>query len=178
MSFSRVAKRPLLLPVGVKVDLHPTKVVVQGKFGVSEMLIPEGVSVMRSGETLLVSSEPNKIAKSLSGTVRALLGNFVQGVSTKFTRKLLLVGVGYRAQVKANVLQLSVGYSSPVDYTLPEGVSVEVVNNTEIVLSSHDKAVLGKSASEIRSIRSPEPYKGKGIRYSNEVVSLKEVKKK
>jgi large subunit ribosomal protein L6 len=140
---------------------------------------PASVTVEREGDALLCkAANDSRDADAMSGTTRALLANMVQGVSKGFERKLTLVGVGYRAQAAGSALNLTLGFSHPVVYNMPAGVSVETPTQTEIVLKGVDKQRIGQVAAEIRAYRSPEPYKGKGVRYSDEVVVLKETKKK
>ena len=174
---SRVAKSPVELPSGVKVTLDGRHLTVKGGNGSLEMEIHESVDVKQE-DNVLTFSTTAKNGWAMAGTTRALVNNMVTGVSTGFERKLELVGVGYRAKASGKVLNLTLGFSHPVDYELPEGVKAETPSQTEIVLSGVDKQVLGQAAAEIRAFRPPEPYKGKGVRYADEYVRRKEAKKK
>jgi large subunit ribosomal protein L6 len=176
---SRVAKNPIVVPGGVEVTLAANEISVKGPMGTMKQALSGNVSVVREGDTLLCKAQnESKQADAMSGTLRALLANMVQGVTKGFERKLTLVGVGYRAQAAGDTLNLTLGFSHPVSYKMPEGVKVETPTQTEIVLKSSNKQQVGQVAAEIRAFREPEPYKGKGVRYSDEVVILKETKKK
>lgn len=176
---SRVAKNPIELPKGVEVKLEAGQISVKGGKGNLSMLLKSDVSVSQDGNVLnFAPAGDSKVAHALSGTYRALVGNMVRGVSEGFEKKLQLVGVGYRAQAQGNKLNLSLGFSHPVEYQLPAGVTVETPSQTEIVLKAADKQLLGQVAAEIRAYRPPEPYKGKGVRYADENVRRKEAKKK
>ncbi len=176
---SRVAKNPVVLPAGVEVTLSGNAVVVKGSKGSLEMTVHESVQVEKRDNLLTFAPRgADMAADALAGTTRVLVGNMVAGVSTGFTRRLQLIGVGYRAAAKGDTLGLTLGFSHPVEYRLPDGVTVETPTQTEIVLKSADKQLLGRVAAEIRAFRPPEPYKGKGVRYSDENVIRKEAKKK
>ncbi len=176
---SRVAKNPVVVPSGVEVTLVAGEVSVKGPLGTLKQALSGDVSVVREGDSLLCKAQNDSMqANAMSGTVRALLANMVQGVSKGFERKLNLVGVGYRAQAAGDTLNLTLGFSHPVAYKMPAGIKVETPTQTEIVLKGADKQRVGQVAAEIRAFREPEPYKGKGVRYSDEVVVLKETKKK
>jgi len=176
---SRVGKNPVLVPSGVEVALSGNEISIKGPLGTLKHTLSEDVSVMREGDSLKCQAQNDSIqANAMSGTVRALLANMVRGVSKGFERKLTLVGVGYRAQAAGEMLNLTLGYSHPVAYKMPAGVKVETPTQTEIVLKGANKQQVGQVAAEIRAFREPEPYKGKGVRYSDEVVILKETKKK
>ena len=176
---SRVAKNPVLVPSGVEVALAANEISVKGPLGTLKQSLSGDVSVVREGDSLLCKAQNETThADAMSGTIRALLANMVQGVSKGFERKLTLVGVGYRAQAVGDTLNLTLGYSHPVVYKMPAGVKVETPTQTEVVLKGSDKQRVGQVAAEIRAFREPEPYKGKGVRYSDEVVILKETKKK
>lgn len=176
---SRVAKAPVTLPKGTTVILNDRQVEVKGKNGNLSLHLHELVELKQEEDSLVLSPVADtQEAWMHTGTVRALLNNMVQGVSEGFERRLQLIGVGYRAQAAGNKITLNLGYSHPIEYTLPEGVSVETPSQTEIVLKSSDKQKLGQAAANIRSYRPPEPYKGKGVRYSDEHVVRKEAKKK
>jgi large subunit ribosomal protein L6 len=176
---SRVAKNPVLLPQGVDVTLAANEISVKGPLGTLKRVVPAAVTVEKNGLQVQVSAvegAPN--GNALSGTIRALLANMVQGVSKGFERKLTLVGVGYRAQAQGDKLNLTLGFSHPVVHPMPVGIKVETPTQTEILIKGIDKQLVGQVAAEVRAYRSPEPYKGKGVRYSDEVVVLKETKKK
>lgn len=176
---SRVAKNPVIVPSGVEVVLAASEVSVKGPLGTLKQVLSGDVSVVREGDSLLCKAQNDSTkAHAMSGTIRALLANMVKGVSKGFERKLTLVGVGYRAQAAGDMLNLTLGFSHPVTYKMPAGVKVETPTQTEIVLKGSDKQRVGQVAAEIRAFREPEPYKGKGVRYSDEVVILKETKKK
>ena len=176
---SRVAKNPVVVPKGVEVTLSGSAVKVKGSKGSLELTVHESVEVSRDGDQL--SGAPRTAATAadaLAGTTRVLVDNMVKGVTGGFERKLQLIGVGYRAAAKGKTLALTLGFSRPIEYELPEGVSAETPIQTEIVLKGADKQLLGQVAAEIRSFRPPEPYKGKGVRYADENVRRKEAKKK
>ena len=176
---SRVAKNPIHLPRGVEVSADGQRTSVKGPKGAMEHTIHELVEMLRDGDSLTFRARNGSSqANALAGTTRALVNNLVTGVSQGFERKLELVGVGYRAQARGKVLNLTLGFSHPVDYELPEGVTAETPSQTEILLKGCDKQKVGQVAAEIRAYRPPEPYKGKGVRYSDEVVVRKEAKKK
>jgi large subunit ribosomal protein L6 len=176
---SRVAKNPVAVPSGVEVTLAANEVSVKGPLGTLKQALSGDVSVVREGNNLLCKAQNDSTqADAMSGTIRALLANMMQGVSKGFERKLTLVGVGYRAQAAGDTLNLTLGYSHPVSYKMPAGVKVETPTQTDIVLKGANKQQVGQVAAEIRAFREPEPYKGKGVRYSDEVVILKETKKK
>ena len=176
---SRVAKSPVTLPSGVEVTLNGQSVAVKGGKGSLELNVHTSVEVKKEESVLTFAPrDGSKQSMALAGTTRALVNNMVVGVSQGFEKRLLLQGVGYRAAVKGNVLNLSLGFSHPVDYELPEGITAECASQTEIVLRGIDKQALGQAAAEVRGFRPPEPYKGKGVRYADEVVRRKEAKKK
>ena len=176
---SRVAKNPVILPKGVEVALNGNAITVKGGKGSLEMTVHESVQVSQEDNVLSFAPRSAETsADALAGTMRVLVGNMVVGVSSGFERKLQLIGVGYRAAAKGDTVSLTLGLSHPVEYALPKGVTAETPTQTEIVLKSADKQLLGQAAAEIRSYRPPEPYKGKGIRYSDENVHRKEAKKK
>lgn len=174
---SRVAKNPVQLPKGVEVNQVGRDLTVKGGKGTLVFELGEGIAITQEEGSVTVAYDSDKI-KALAGTTRALLNNMVIGVSDGWEKKLVLNGVGYRAKTEGNTVNLTVGLSHPVEYTLPEGVSAESPTQTEIVVKGIDKQAVGQAAAEIRSFRPPEPYKGKGIRYANEVVRRKEAKKK
>jgi len=176
---SRVAKNPVVIPGDVTVAMDANVISIKGPLGELKRILTADVNVVHEGDSLLCSAaSTSKQSNAMSGTIRALLANMVQGVSRGFERKLLLVGVGYRAQAVGETLNLTLGFSHPVSYVMPEGVVVTTPTQTEVVLKGADKQRVGQVAAEIRAYRSPEPYKGKGVRYSDEVVIMKETKKK
>lgn len=176
---SRVAKYPVDLPKGVEFNIAGGQVTVKGPLGsLTQPLLPS-VTIEKDGESLQVKAVAGAInAGAMSGTQRALLNNMVTGVTKGFERKLTLVGVGYRAQAQGDKLNLSLGFSHPVVHDMPVGIKVETPTQTEIIIKGINKQVVGQVAAEIRAYRSPEPYKGKGVRYSDETVVIKETKKK
>ncbi len=176
---SRVAKKPLQLPKGVDLTLADDTVTVKGPKGSLSMQLHPDVTLKSDEGVWQVAdrtSKPSNVA--IAGTVRALLGNMVTGVSEGFERKLELVGVGYRASAQGKTLNLTLGFSHPVAYPVPEGITIETPSQTEVLIKGIDKQRVGQVAAEIRAYRPPEPYKGKGVRYSTERVVLKEAKKK
>lgn len=175
---SRVAKAPVELPEGVECNVSERDVRVKGRKGELTFRLPHGVELKVENGTAVAAPSGRKLDTAMAGTVRAVVNNMVIGVHDGFERKLELVGVGYRAQAQGDKLNLSLGLSHPVVYALPEGVSVETPSQTEVVLKGTDKEVVGQAAADIRAYRPPEPYKGKGIRYSDEHVIRKEAKKK
>ena len=176
---SRVAKNPVVIPAGVDVAIAGGAITVKGPLGSLSQVVHPSVKVEREGANVQCSAIDGAVnAKAMSGTMRALVNNMVTGVSKGFERKLTLVGVGYRAQAQGDKLNLSLGFSHPVVHQMPAGIKVETPSQTEIVIKGVDKQVVGKVAAEVRAYRAPEPYKGKGVRYADEVVSLKETKKK
>ncbi|MDP3856661.1 MAG: 50S ribosomal protein L6 [Stagnimonas sp.] len=175
---SRVAKNPIKLPAGVQVTSAGGVATVKGAKSSLSLPLPAGMAVQVTDGVLSVTPESIKANKMLAGTMRALLNNMVVGVTKGYEIKLQLVGVGYRAAMKGKILDLQVGLSHPVNYPVPEGISVETPVPTEIIVKGADKHLVGQVAADIRSYREPEPYKGKGVRYANEKVTLKEAKKK
>lgn len=176
---SRVAKNPIEVPSGVDVALAGGAVSIKGPMGNLTQALTNNVKVtFADGKLQVAAADKSRQANAMSGTTRALLANMVQGVSKGFERKLTLVGVGYRAQAQGNKLNLSLGFSHPVEHVMPEGIKVETPSQTEILIKGADRQKVGQVAADVRAYRSPEPYKGKGIRYADEVVALKETKKK
>ena len=176
---SRVAKNPVKLPAGVEVKLAGQQLSVKGAKGTLELNVRPSVEAVQDGAELrFAARNGDQQTRAMAGTTRALVNNMVVGVSQGFERKLQLVGVGYRAQAKGNVLSLALGFSHPVEYELPEGITAETPSQTDILIKGIDKQVVGQVAAEIRDFRRPEPYKGKGVRYADEVVHRKEAKKK
>lgn len=173
---SRIAKAPIELPKGVECRLDGRRIVVKGPKGELSLDLHETVDVEQEGDALRFVARTDP-ALAMAGTMRALTGNMVQGVSEGFEKRLTLVGVGYRAQVQGNKLNLTLGYSHPVNFEVPEGIMVETPTQTEVVVRGADKQQVGQVAAQIRAFRAPEPYKGKGVRYSDERISLKEAKK-
>ena len=180
---SRVAKYPVEVPKGVDVTINATpgasEISIKGPLGTLTQFMLPSVTVEREGDKLqckAVGSAPN--AGAMSGTMRALVNNMVNGVTKGFEKKLTLVGVGYRAQAQGDKLNLTLGFSHPVVHQMPKGVKVETPTQTEIVIKGIDRQQVGQVAAEVRAYRSPEPYKGKGVRYSDETVVIKETKKK
>lgn len=176
---SRVANNPVVLPSGVEVKLSGQDVEIKGAKGSLQLSIHPTVEIKQDDNTLRFAARSSaKKSRALAGTMRALVNNMVVGVTNGFERRLKLVGVGYRAQAKGKTLNLTLGFSHPIDYALPEGVTAETPSPTEVVLNSIDKQRVGQCAAEIRAFRPPEPYKGKGVRYADEAVRRKEAKKK
>lgn len=176
---SRIAKSPVVIPAGVEVKLDAESITVKnGKNELTQALHTAVEIKQEDGALTFTPRDGGKIAHAMSGTMRALVNNMVIGVTAGFEKKLVLNGVGYRAKAAGNTVNLTLGFSHPVDYELPEGVSAETPSNTEIVLKCIDKQKLGQAAAEIRGFRPPEPYKGKGVRYADEHVRRKEAKKK
>lgn len=176
---SRVAKNPVAIPAKVEVALSANSISVSGPLGKLSHPLTDAVKLERDGDSItFVAANESQHSRSMSGTLRSLVANMVQGVSQGFTRKLTLVGVGYKAQAQGSTLNLDLGYSHPINHKMPEGITVQTPTQTEVVLTGYDKQVVGQVAAQIRAYRSPEPYKGKGVRYSDEVVVIKETKKK
>jgi large subunit ribosomal protein L6 len=176
---SRIANNPIEIPSGVETTLADDRVAVKGSKGSLELMLHSSVGVSQDGSTLQVAAkQATRQSGALAGTFRSLINNMIVGVSVGFEKKLELRGVGYRAKAEGKKVNLTVGYSHPIDYVLPEGVSAETPTQTEIVLTGADKQKVGQVAAEIRDFRPPEPYKGKGIRYVDEHVFRKEAKKK
>ena len=173
---SRVAKKPIALPKGVEVSIQGGNVVAKGPKGSLSIAKPEGVEVkVEDGNALLSAADPANVP--MAGTLRAILANMVKGVSEGFERKLELVGVGYRAAMQGKDLNLSLGFSHPVLFPAPEGITIATPTQTEIVVSGADKQRVGEVAAKIRGFRPPEPYKGKGVKYAGENIIRKEAKK-
>lgn len=172
---SRIANSPIELPKGVEFRLDGRRVHVKGPKGALEMDLHPAVDLEREESTLRVKAQPE--AQALAGTMRALVNNMVEGVTNGFEKRLNLVGVGYRAQVQGKQLNLQLGFSHPVEFPIPDGITLETPSQTEIVVRGSDKQLVGQVAAKIRSYRPPEPYKGKGVRYADERVVMKEAKK-
>ena len=176
---SRIAKSPIALGTGIEVKIDGQQVSVKGGKGNMEMAVHPAVEINQEDGQLLVKPRvDDKSGWTMAGTMRSLLNNMVIGVSDGFEKKLNLIGVGYRAQVKGKVLDLSLGFSHPIAFAIPEGVTIKTPSATEIIVSGSNKQKVGQTAAEIRAYRPPEPYKGKGVRYADEHVIRKEAKKK
>ena len=176
---SRVGKMPIALPKGAEVAISAEQIIVKGPLGSLSQVLTGLVKIENNSGTLSFSPvDESREANAMSGTLRALVSNMVNGVTKGFEKKLSLVGVGYRAQAQGDKLNLSLGFSHPVVHQMPEGVKCETPTQTEILIKGIDKQKVGQTAAEVRAYRSPEPYKGKGVRYADEVVTLKETKKK
>ena len=171
---SRIGRKPITLPKGVEITVNDNMVTVKGPKGTLSQAIPQGITVARQDDQIVVERpNDNKQNRSYHGLTRALLANMVQGVSDGFERKLELVGVGYRAQLQGKKLVINIGFSHPVEVDPPEGIEFEVPAVTKITVRGIDKQLVGNTAAVIRDIRRPEPYKGKGIKYENEVIRRK-----
>jgi large subunit ribosomal protein L6 len=176
---SRIANYPVLVPEKVEVTVKPDEISVKGPLGTLTQKVSQRVKIERIENRLeFKMNENSRQANALSGTVRALVANMVAGVTKGFEKRLTLVGVGYRAQAQGDKLNLTLGFSHPVVHQLPKGVKAETPTQTEIIIKGTDKQVVGQVAAEVRRYRSPEPYKGKGVRYTGEQITLKETKKK
>jgi large subunit ribosomal protein L6 len=176
---SRVGNSPVAIPKGVETNLSDTEISVKGSKGNLTLALHSSIAVAQDGEVLNISAkDSSRQADAMTGTFRSLINNMVVGVSEGFEKKLELQGVGYRAKAEGKKVNITVGYSHPINYQLPEGVKAETPTQTEIVISGADKQLVGQVAAEIRDFRPPEPYKGKGIRYADERVYRKEAKKK
>jgi len=176
---SRIGKMPIPVPKGTDVQIGAEQITVKGPLGTLTQALTPAAGIVREGDDLLVKPGNDSVeANAMSGTLRAVVANMVTGVTKGFERRLTLVGVGYRAQAQGNALNLSLGFSHPVVHQMPEGVKAETPTQTEIVIKGASKQKVGQVAAEVRGYRPPEPYKGKGVRYADEKVVLKETKKK
>jgi large subunit ribosomal protein L6 len=176
---SRVGKLPVPVPKGVEINVAAASVSVKGPLGTLTQPFTSNVRVKKDGDTVVVETvDDSNEANAMSGTLRAILANMVTGVTKGYERKLALVGVGYRAQAQGDKLNLTLGFSHPVVHQMPKGVKVETPTQTEIVIKGSDKHLVGQVAATVRAVRPPEPYKGKGVRYADETVIIKETKKK
>lgn len=176
---SRIGKAPIALPKGVEVAVKSGSVDVKGPLGTLTQRLSSDIRIKQdAGQLLVEPTSESQQADAMSGTTRALLANMVTGVTKGFERKLTLVGVGYRAQAQGDKLQLALGFSHPIVHTMPKGVKCETPTQTEILIKGNDKQLVGQVAATVRGYRPPEPYKGKGVRYADERVVLKETKKK
>ena len=175
---SRVAKNPITIPDSVIVSIENNIVKVKGSKGEIDFDLPSSVTLEVNENIISVNyNENDQQSVALAGTTRSIVNNMIIGVSEGYEKKLELIGVGYRAKASGKLLELTLGFSHPIKYKLPEGVDVETPSQTEVVLKSHNKQILGQAAAEIRAFRPPEPYKGKGVRHSDEQVKRKEAKK-
>ena len=175
---SRVAKSPVLIPDNVKLAIENGKVIVEGPKGKDELTVNKDISIIQEDNSITIKYDENISSHvAIAGTTRALINNMVVGVNVGFEKKLELVGVGYRAKLNGNTLDLTLGFSHPIKHQLPENVTAETPSQTEIILKSHNKQLLGQTAAEIRAYRPPEPYKGKGVKYADEQIKRKEAKK-
>ncbi len=176
---SRIGNLPVPLPKGVEVNIAPDAVSVKGPLGTLTQALTRNVRLKKDGEALVIEAvNDSNEANAMSGTIRAILSNMVAGVTKGFERKLALVGVGYRAQAQGDKLNLTLGFSHPVVHQMPKGIKVETPTQTEILIKGLDKQLVGQVAATVRAYRPPEPYKGKGVRYADEAIVLKETKKK
>jgi large subunit ribosomal protein L6 len=176
---SRIARKPITVPSGTEVKINGQNIAAKGVLGSNELILHDAVAVSQDNGVLQVVAKTGIRGDiAMAGTMRVLLSNLVAGVSTGFEKKLTLVGVGYRAQMQGSKLNLTLGFSHPVEYAVPAGVQIETPSQTEVVIKGNDKQVVGQVAADIRAFRPPEPYKGKGVRYSDEHVIKKEAKKK
>lgn len=176
---SRIAKKPIDLVDGVKASINGNEVAIEGKNGKLSLTLHDAVIVKEEDGQLIVSPKvEDKPSWAMAGTMRSLVNNMVVGVTEGYKKELKLIGVGYRAAVQGSNLNLALGYSHPIDFAIPEGVKIEAPSQTDLVVSGADKQMVGEVSAKIRSFRPPEPYKGKGVRYADEHVALKEAKKK
>ena len=174
---SKIARKPVEIPENTKISINNNEILVEGPLGKMSFIKQEGISVSENERCLNIKTEDSNLI-AMSGTTRAIISNIIFGVSKGWKKSLKLIGVGYRANSQGSNLELVVGYSHPVKYPIPEGIKIETPSQTEIIITGIDKQKVGQVASDIRSVRPPEPYKGKGIRYSDEHVVKKEAKKK
>ena len=175
---SRVAKKPIIIPAGVEVNISGVDIKVKGPKGTVEMVVSEAVELKKEDNVILVAVSDAANSDAFAGTTRALVDNMVTGVTKGFERKLLLVGVGFKAQVQGKFLNLVLGFSHPVKFPIPVGITMETPSQTEVIIKGIDKHLVGQVAAKIRNYRPPEPYKGKGVKYDDEVIVRKEGKKK
>ena len=175
---SRVARKPLLLPKGVELKVAGNTVTVKGAKSSLTLEMPSNIKLDIEATQATITLESVKVAPAMAGTTRANLSNMIKGVVEGYSKRLALVGVGYRAAAQGNKLNLALGFSHPVNYPIPEGITVETPTQTEILIKGANKQLVGQVAAEIRGYRPPEPYKGKGVRYVGERITLKEAKKK
>jgi len=173
---SRVAKNPVNIPAGVEVNMEDRNIEIKSNKGALSFSLPTGVNAEQKDNSIEFTWESS--SQALAGTSRSIINNMVQGVSQGFEKRLTLIGVGYRAKLSGKVLELTLGFSHDVNYNIPEGITIETPSQTEVVIKGIDKQLVGQVAANIRAYRPPEPYKGKGVRYSDEQVVRKEAKKK
>lgn len=173
---SRIGKKPIAIPDGVKVNVGDGTVVVEGKAKLSTEIPPRVAVELEDNNIVVKRLDDQRESSAMQGLARSLINNMVVGVTEGFKKQLQVIGVGFRAQVSGNTLTLSLGYSHPVEFAIPQGVTISVNNNTEIIVEGADKQLVGQAAATIRAFRKPEPYKGKGIRYADEHVQIKEGK--
>lgn len=188
MSTSRIGRKPVVIPTGVEIKIQDSVLHAKGPKGALSVPLHPFIIVTMKENQLHVEPNKNsqekitgaqaKLNRSIAGTMRSNINNVIHGITKGYERRLQLVGVGYRAQSKGKTLSLSLGFSHPTDFSVPDGVSIETPTQTEILIKGINKELVGLVASKIRSLRSPEPYKGKGVRYANEIIELKETKKK
>lgn len=171
---SRIGKKPIAIPKEVKVDIKDGSVAIEGPKGKLELRLPYGVNVeSKDGQITVKRISDTKLNKSTHGLTRALIANMIKGTTEGYTKELEIIGVGFKAQIQGNKLNMQLGFSHPVVFTIPEGIKIETPKNTQIIIRGIDKEMVGEIASEIRAVAPPEPYKGKGIRYSGEYVKKK-----
>jgi large subunit ribosomal protein L6 len=175
---SRIANSPVEIPNGLEVKLDEQVIIIKGKKGSLEQLLPKEVEIKQVDNVLTFATRSNVKSAALAGTMRALVNNMVLGVTQGFEKKLKLVGVGYRAQIQGKVLNLNLGFSHPINFNIPDGITIEAPSQTELVVKGISKQLVGQIAANIRAFRPPEPYKGKGVKYADEVIVRKEAKKK
>ncbi|MBS9777129.1 MAG: 50S ribosomal protein L6 [Gammaproteobacteria bacterium] len=176
---SRIAKKPVDILDGAKVSINGEYIAVEGKNGKLELTLHNSVEIKESeGQLIVAPKTESKSSWAMAGTMRSLVHNMIEGVTVGFKKELKLIGVGYRAAVQGQSLNLTLGFSHPIDFIIPEGIKVEAPSQTELVISGADKQLVGEVSAKIRAFRPPEPYKGKGVRYADEQISLKEAKKK
>lgn len=188
MTTSRIGRKPVSMPAGVEVKIHDQILSAKGPKGKLEINLHPYVHVVVEGNVIkvhpnaddgqIITGSNKKLYRSIAGSTRANIYNVIEGVAHGFERKLTLVGVGYRAQAKGKVLSLSLGYSHPTDFKVPEGITIETPTQTDIIVKGASKELVGQVAAQIREVRGPEPYKGKGVRYADEYIEIKETKKK
>lgn len=176
---SRITKKPLIIPTGVELSIHGSEMKVKGPKGAVQMHLSEVVNVKKEdGKVVLTLDEKAEDANMVAGTTKALINNMIVGVTKGFERKLILVGVGFKAQLQGKILNLILGFSHAVKFTIPSGITIEIPSQTEIIIKGIDKHLVGHVAAKIRAFRPPEPYKGKGVKYDDEIIVKKEGKKK
>lgn len=176
---SRVAKKPIDIPQGIDINVSGNLVTIKSNKGTLQYSLNENILIEQTGKVLIFKAkDARNDARAHAGTARAIVNNMVVGLKTGFEKKLILIGVGYRAQAQNRILNLTLGYSHPVQFSIPDGITIETPSQTEIVVKGIDKQKVGQVSATIRRFRAPEPYKGKGIRYADETIVLKEAKKK